>query len=156
MSALDLRGLLATLTEHEVEFVVIGAVAVAAHGYVRATADLDLVPEPSAANADRLARALASLNATLPKAEGRQFVAAGDVALLKRRQNVTLETDLGGLDIVQRVPGIPSFSALSEVAVSTELLGVPVKVTSLEHLRQMKQARGTTQDRADLEGLSGA
>jgi len=153
VSDLDLRGLLATLTEQNVDFVVIGGVAVAAHGYVRATADLDVVPDPSSANADRLARALASLEATLPQSGGRSFIAAGDVTALKRRRNMTLETNHGGIDIVQQAPGVPSFPALAESAVQTELLGLPVRVTSLEHLRQMKAARGSAQDLADLENL---
>ncbi len=42
MSVLDLRALLATLNEHGVRYVVIGGVAVGAHGYVRATEDLDI------------------------------------------------------------------------------------------------------------------
>lgn len=153
MSPFDLRSLLAALAEQEVDFVVIGGVAVAAHGYVRATADLDVVPDPSSANADRLARALDSMDAKLPQAEGRSFIPAGDVAALKRRRNMTLETNHGGLDIIQQAPGVPSFSQLSESAVKTEVLGLPVKVTSLEHLRQMKAARGSAQDLADLENL---
>ena len=44
MSVLDLRALLATLNEHGVRYVVIGGVAVGAHGYVRATEDLDSAP----------------------------------------------------------------------------------------------------------------
>lgn len=116
MSELDLRGLLLALTEQQVDFVVIGGVAVAAHGYVRATADLDLVPDPAVANADRLARALASLGASLPQTDGRPFIAAGDVTALKRRRNMTLETSQGGLDIVQQAPGVPSFSELARDA----------------------------------------
>lgn len=153
MSALDLRALLSALNEHEVEFVVIGGVAVGAHGYVRATEDLDLVPEPSAANAERLARALARLGATLPTAEGRPFRAAGDVAALKRRRNLTLDTRHGGLDVVQRAPGVPSFAALASRAVEADLLGVPVRICSLPDLRRMKEARASAQDRADLENL---
>ena len=45
--------LLRVLREHDVDFLVIGGVAVAAHGYVRATKDVDIIPEPSATNALR-------------------------------------------------------------------------------------------------------
>mgnify|MGYP000745879178 CR=1 FL=1 len=58
MSAFDLRGLLAALDEHGVRFVAIGGVAVAAHGYVRATRDLDIVPKFNPENVERLAQAL--------------------------------------------------------------------------------------------------
>jgi hypothetical protein len=150
---LDLRALLGALTEHEVSFVVIGGVAVGAHGYVRATQDLDIVPEPSADNASRLARALTELEATLPLAGGRQFQPAGDLTHLRRRRNMTLDTRYGPLDVVQQASGTPSFASLDGQAVQSDLLGVPVRVCSLEHLRQMKQARASTQDRADLEHL---
>lgn len=153
MSVLDLRALLQALDDHKVRFVVIGGVAVGAHGYVRSTADLDIVPEPSRGNADRLARALAALEASLPMDGGRPFIPAGDVSSLTRRRNVTLETRAGALDVVQRAAGMPSFEQLDRDAVESDLLGVPVRVCSLGHLRQMKQARASAQDRADLENL---
>ena len=40
------RELLAALHQHEVEFVVIGGMSLAVHGYVRATKDLDVMPDP--------------------------------------------------------------------------------------------------------------
>jgi hypothetical protein len=153
VSALDLRALLSALNEHGVRFVVIGGVAVGAHGYVRATEDLDIVPDASENNATRLAGALVALDATLPLAGGRAFRAAGDLVALRRRRNMTLDTRHGALDVVQQAPGVPSFDQLDERAVGSELLGVPVRVCSLGHLRQMKQARSTTQDQADLENL---
>lgn len=153
MSVLDLRALIRGLNEHYVRFVVIGGVAVGAHGYVRATEDLDLVPEPSAQNADRLARALSQLDARLTLAGGRPFRAAGDVIALKRRRNLTVETSVGAVDIVQHAPGVPSFAALDDHAVESDLLGETVRICSLAHLRQMKMARDNAQDRADLEHL---
>lgn len=63
MSEFDLRSLLAVLNDHDVSFVVIGGVAVGAHGYVRGTEDLDLVPDPDPANLERLTAALEELGA---------------------------------------------------------------------------------------------
>ena len=51
------RELLSTLAKHHVEFVVIGGFALAPHGYVRATKDIDVVPNPEGANLHRLAAA---------------------------------------------------------------------------------------------------
>jgi hypothetical protein len=53
---------------------------------------------------------------------------------------MTLDTRHGPLDLVQRVAGVTS-----------DLLGVPVRVCSLEHLRRMKEARRGSQDIADRE-----
>lgn len=153
MSELDLRSLLQALHEKDVRFIVIGGVAVGAHGYVRATADLDLVPDPDPANLDRLISVLQSLGATLPTAGGRTFDPDGDAGAVQRGANVTAETRFGGLDIVQIAQGVPGYSVLEQDAVKSDLLGVPVRVCSLPALREMKEAQGRTQDRADLENL---
>jgi hypothetical protein len=54
----DLRSLLGALNAHGVEFVVIGGVAVGAHGFIRGTEDLDVVPDLDPDNLKRLAEAL--------------------------------------------------------------------------------------------------
>lgn len=48
---LDLRELLATLQRHEVDYTVIGGVAVQVHGHRRTTKDLDVIPDPAALTA---------------------------------------------------------------------------------------------------------
>ncbi|HEV3070495.1 MAG TPA: hypothetical protein VGY76_03605 [Solirubrobacteraceae bacterium] len=55
--------LLFALCEAQVQFVVIGGVAVGVHGFVRATEDLDIVPDPAPENLARLARLLQELKA---------------------------------------------------------------------------------------------
>lgn len=131
----------------------IGGVAVAAHGYVRGTADLDLVPDPDPENLKRVTAVLGELKSTLPTAEDRRFDPASDAGVIRRGGNVTANTDFGGLDVVQRAQGVPSYSQLDADAVDTELLGVPVRVCSLARLREMKKAQGRPQDRADLANL---
>lgn len=153
MSEFDLRALLEALDEHGVRFVVIGGVAVAAHGFVRGTEDLDVVPDPDPANLERLTRALADLDSRLPTVGGRPFDPAGDAPVIRRGGNVTTATRFGGLDVVQRAQGVPSYARLAGDAVESELLGVPVRVCSLARLRAMKEAQGRTQDRLDLENL---
>lgn len=153
MSGFDLRALLEALNEGDVRFVVIGGVAVGAHGYIRATEDLDLVPEADPANLELLTKVLESLGATLPTAGGRRFEAERDGAALSRGANLTADTRLGGLDVLQRTPGVQPYPVLARDAVESELFGVPVRICSLARLREMKQARGETQDKADLENL---
>jgi hypothetical protein len=153
LSALDLRSLLALLHEREVRFVVIGGVAVAAHGYIRGTADLDLVPDPDPDNLKRVTEILSELEATLPTAQHRRFDPTSDAGVIRRGGNVTADTTFGGLDVVQRAKGVPSYSQLDADAVETELLGIPVRVCSLGRLREMKEAQGRPQDEADLANL---
>jgi hypothetical protein len=65
LSEFDLRSLLETLNAGGIRFVVIGGVAVGAHGYVRGTEDLDLVPDPDPENLNRLTEALTKLESTM-------------------------------------------------------------------------------------------
>lgn len=153
MSEFDLRALLATLYAHEVRFVVIGGVAVGAHGYLRSTEDLDLVPDPNPANLKLLTAALEDLDSTMPTVEGRPFDPDKDGAVILRGGNVTADTRFGGLDVVQRLRGVPAYSELAQDAVESNLLGVPVRVCSLGRLREMKQAVSRAQDQVDLENL---
>lgn len=153
MRQFDLHALLEALNESGVRFVVIGGVAVGAHGYVRGTEDLDLVPDPDPENLGRLTEALRELESTLPTVGDRPFDPATDAGVIRRGGNVTAMTRFGELDVVQRARGVPSYTQLDEDAVDSELLGVPVRVCSLSRLREMKQAQDREQDRADLANL---
>jgi len=52
----DFREMLSAFTGEGVEFLIVGAYAMAAHGLPRATGDLDFWVRPSKANAGRLMR----------------------------------------------------------------------------------------------------
>jgi hypothetical protein len=153
LTEFDLRALFEALHDRNISFVVIGGVAVGAHGFVRGTEDLDLVPDPNPDNLRRLTAALAELETTLPTAGGRRFDPATDGGVIRRGGNVTAITRFGALDIVQRARGVPSYAQLAEDAVDSELLGVPVKICSLGRLREMKRAQNRAQDLLDLENL---
>lgn len=148
---LELGELLRILHRNEVRFVVVGGVAVAAHGYVRATIDLDVVPDPDSANIELLAAALTQLGARIPS--GARFDPATHAIRLRRGANATLTTANGGLDVVQRLAGVPSYAALDARAVDAHVAGVPVRICSLADLRAMKEAAGRPQDLADLANL---
>jgi len=68
-------------------------------------------------------------------------------------EQVAIETDLGRLDVVQGLDGVPGYEDLQARSVETEILGVKVAVCSVEDLKAMKQAAGRTRDLADLEDL---
>jgi hypothetical protein len=153
LTEFDLRSLLGTLQQHDVSFVVIGGVAVGAHGFVRGTEDLDVVPDPDPDNLKRLTVALAALESTLPTAGGRPFDPSSDAGVIRRGGNVTATTRFGALDVVQLAEGVPSYSQLSEDAIESDMLGIPVRICSLSRLRQMKETQNRTKDQLDLENL---
>jgi hypothetical protein len=153
VSEFDLKALLGVLHEQGVNFVVIGGVAVGAHGFIRGTEDLDLVPDPDPENLERLMQALEALDARLPTAGNRHFDVSTDARVIRQGGNVTTMTRFGELDVVQLAQGVPSYSQLADDAVDSDLFGIPVRVCSLTRLREMKSAQNRTQDKLDLENL---
>ncbi len=110
--ALDPIPLLRHLSEHGFEHIIIGGFAVVAHGHVRPSKDLDIVPEPSRENLARLVAALLDANAA--DAEVGDFDAS-ELPMSRPRTrrplqggNFRLTTDLGDLDIMQWASGIDS------------------------------------------------
>lgn len=61
----DFADMLHCLGEAGVEFVIVGAHALAAHGIARATGDIDIFVKPSAENAERVLAALTAFGAPL-------------------------------------------------------------------------------------------
>jgi hypothetical protein len=146
---LDAAVILRALADHEVDYVVIGGMAVQAHGNPRTTQDLDLVPEPSRANVRRLAQALAELGAR-PVGE----VEPRPVAL-PRSGVAELDTDAGGVDVHRSPPGAAPYPDLRRRALELELEpGVTVPVAGLDDLIAMKRAGGRPIDRSDILALT--
>ena len=148
----DLAGLLRSLVDRDVEFIVVGGIAVAAHAVVRATEDLDLVPGPDAANLDRLLDVLSSLDARLLLNPERALDPEVRRALHTGR-NLTLTTRLGDVDVIMRLPGVPVYDELRSEAIEVELHGARFNVCSRAHLVAMKRSRGSALDQADIERL---
>ena len=152
MSLPDLRRLLSALVTAEVEFVVIGGIALGMHGLIRATEDLDIVPDPTDGNLERLARVLEAERATLLLRPERRF-GPREAWALRRGRNVSVATPHGDVDLVRRLPGVPDYPALVAAADRFEVDGMTIVVASPEQLTAMKQARGSAQDQADVEAL---
>jgi hypothetical protein len=152
MSLPDLRALLASLAAAEVEYIVVGGIAIGLHGYVRATADLEIVPAPDPENLDRLCRLLASEPATLLLNPNRTF-GSREAWMLRRGRNVSLSMSDGDVDIIRTLPGVPDYATLLSDAERYEIDGLVVVVASPQKLIEMKQARGSKQDQADIDAL---
>lgn len=148
----DPRKILERLVAAEVDFVVIGGIAVIASGYVRMTRDLDIVFAGDARNLRALGAVLTEIDSRLRGVEDDlPFVA--DERMLAGIQLLTLETSLGWLDVHRQVAGIPSYEGLRDRAQQIDLDGVPVPISSLDDLLAMKRAAGRPQDYVDIEAL---
>jgi hypothetical protein len=154
---LDVDGILAGLHRHGVQYVLIGSLALAAHGYVRATRDIDIVPAPDRPNLERLATALAELQAQLIGGELLPEVSLG-VESLASGANFPVETRYGRLDVMQDEPGIPEYAQLAAAAFPVDVGDHEILVSGRDHLVAMKRAANREIDRVDLtrlEELSG-
>jgi hypothetical protein len=148
----DGQEILRVLVAHQVDFVVVGAVAVQAHGYIRSTLDLDIVVRPRALNLSRLAEALADLEAEPRHARSRMNLA--DPHWLKRAAVVPLVTRAGQLDVLNVESTGRRYDDLRAGALVIELRGLEVAVVGLRDLIRMKKAAGRPQDLADIEALT--
>jgi len=139
-----------------VRFVVVGGLALGAWGVVRGTKDVDIVVAQDAENLKRLAGVAEAIHGHVHAGESflsSQLSIAGQIA---GGEQVAIETDLGRLDIVQGLDGIPSYDDLYTRSTKAEILGIEVAVCSIDDLKAMKRAAGRTRDLADLEDLDAA
>ena len=160
MRRLEPVALLDVLAEEGVEYIVVGGYAVAAHGFPRATKDIDICPQPSEGNLRRLAAALAKLDGKpigLEEFAGefeREPVRKG----LKLGGNWTLMTEHGRLDVMQDLEGLGEegsggWAELRPHAVKRSFLGHECLFCSYEDLLKMKTAAGRDQDQVDVRTL---
>lgn len=156
MPELDIRGLLGELVAAEVDFLLIGGVAVGYHGHVRATKDVDVVPASDSANLERLARVLKHLEAQV---EGAEEFDSGEIpdpldpTVLALGGNWVLLTRLGRLDIMQWIGDDALWEKLSPAAIEDEIDGLPIKIVGYDDLVALKEQAARPEDLIDLQRL---
>ena len=154
MSEFDPGRIFATLDRHQVDYLTIGAWAVIAHGYVRATADIDFVARLDRANIERLADALRELNARLRGIDADKLdIDPPDPEVLGNGASFTMDTDAGPLDFLNDVPGADDYDAMRARGVAADAAGTTVWVVGIDDLLRMKRASGRLQDLLDIEQL---
>ncbi len=140
----DFRDILLAFNEEKVEYLVVGAYALAAHGFVRATGDIDLWIRCSKENAERIIRALAKFGAPLFDLTRDDLMKPGlifQIGIIPRR-----------IDILTSIDGVTFEDAwgLREVIVVDD---ISVQVISRPHLLQNKKKAGRPKDKVDVAWL---
>jgi predicted nucleotidyltransferase len=146
--------ILQVLTAHEVEFVLIGGLAAATHGSPFLTQDVDVTPERSVVNLDRLSAALKELRArirTQGVEDGMPFDHDGESLAAAGVWN--LMTRYGDLDVSFVPNGTGGYPDLVRKAAETRLAGVVVRVAALEDIVRSKQAANRPKDQRVLPTL---
>jgi len=141
----DFKELLLAFNAHNVEYLIVGAHALAAHGHVRATRDLDLWVRPEQLNSQRVLRALSEFGAALTE------LTADD---LSRKETIfQIELPPLRIDIITDIEGVEFAEAWPD-RLATLFGGVPAFVISRHHLITNKKTAARLQDLADVEQLS--
>ncbi len=140
----DYRDMLCALSEEGVKFLLVGAYAMAAHGYPRSTVDLDLWVMPTPENAEAVLRGLVRFGASAGELTV-QDLATDDVVfqigVAPRR-----------IDLVTTASGL-SFVAAYSRSIPVDIDGVAVRVLCMDDLIVNKKTTGRTKDLADVEAL---
>jgi len=140
----DLREFIESLNSRRVEYVIVGAHALAFHGHPRLTVDIDFLVRPTSENAQRLLDALSEFGFALDPKEASTFTRAGMVVQLGRIPN--------RIDLLTSISGV-TFDEAWESSLSGQLDGLPVRFLGREALLRNKRASGRSQDVADAETI---
>lgn len=140
------------LSEAGVRFVVIGGVAAAAHGSTRVTEDLNICYDTSDENRRCLAALLQEWNAYLRGAEP-ELTFIMDETTLRNAEILTLSTDRGALDVLQRVSGVGDYAACMRRSERIKMDGFVLCVLDLDALIDSKRAAGRPKDIEQLREL---
>jgi hypothetical protein len=145
---LDAATIVATLNQHGVHYVVIGAFAAQLHGApIPRTRDIDITPAATDDNLQRLSAALHELNArirTVDDPDGLPF--DHDAASLSRARVWNLTTPFGEFDISFVPSGTEGYEDLARRALVIESFGQLVPTADLDDVIRSKEAAGRPKD----------
>jgi len=140
----DYKDILQIFIEEKVNFLLVGAYALAAHGLPRATGDIDLFIKSDKDNSQRVYQALVRFGALVSGISKEDFQ-VGDlifqIGIVPRR-----------IDIITSITGV-SFDEAFSSRIITEVNGIKVPVISLDKLIKNKEASGREKDLLDVKIL---
>lgn len=143
----DFRDMLSALSEHDVDYMVVGAYALAFHGLPRATGDIDIWIRCTPENAARVWAAVRTFGAPMAEIGVVDFESPGNVVLIgvaPRR-----------IDILTSIEGV-AFDDAAGDRDTASIDGILVPIIGRQQLIANKRAAGRPQDVADLAWLEGS
>jgi hypothetical protein len=140
----DFQELLALFNAHSVEYVVVGGYAMAAHGVPRYTGDIDLLVNPTRANAARVVAAINAFGFASLGLTEEDFATAGRV--------VQLGVPPVRVDILTEIEGV-SWDQVDQGKIAGDYGSVPVQFIGRKEFVANKKAVGRLKDKGDLEAL---
>ena len=140
----DWRAFIESLNSNGVEYVIVGAVALAYHGFPRYTGDLDVLVGNSPENTKRLESALAAFGFASLGLKAADFADSYRV--------IQLGVPPNRIDLLTSITGVPFDEAWAD-RVEADMEGTRVSFISRQALIRNKRLTGRAQDKADLEAL---
>ncbi len=141
--------IIAALVGAGIRFVVVGGVAAAIQGSARLTNDIDVCYDTAPENLEKLVRLLRGWHAYLREVEpGLPFVL--DVRALRTSPILALTTDLGHIDLLDRVLGVGAYADALRASEPATIDAIEFRVLTLPALIAAKRATGRAKDREHL------
>lgn len=140
----DYKEMLQNLLNNEVRFLIVGAYAMAAHGYPRATGDLDIWVEPSPENSGNVYKSLSAFGAPLEQINAETFVEKRivfQIGVVPRR-----------IDVLTSIDGV-EFDAAYGNKKNIEIEGITAPFLSKKDLIKNKESTGREKDKLDAKYL---
>jgi len=137
----DFKEMLSCLRDEKVDFLVVGAYALAAHGFPRATGDLDLWVRNDPENADRIMRALSRFGAPAIQLSAQDFTSTDLI--------VQFGVEPCRIDLLTGIDGL-EFAEAWQNRITIALDDLEIFVLSKEDLLTNKVAAGRDKDQGDI------
>jgi hypothetical protein len=140
----DYKEMLQLLLEEQVNFILVGAYALSAHGYPRATGDIDIWVKADESNSKRIYQALSRFGAPLEQINENGFAGEGiifQIGMAPRR-----------IDIITQIDGV-TYDEADEDKIVVEVEELKLPIISLSKLIKNKMSTGREKDKLDAKFL---
>ena len=140
----DYKEMLQTLLSNKVKFLIVGAYAMGAQGYPRATGDLDIWVEPSTGNSKNVYNSLAEFGAPLEQINEKTFIEKGvvfQIGIVPRQ-----------IDLLTLIDGV-EFDEAYRNRETIEIEGLAIPFLAKKDLIKNKEATGREKDKLDADYL---
>lgn len=134
-----------SLVDNDVDFVIVGGIAIRIHSSAYFTLDLDFCYSGTKENLFKIVSALSRFNPR-PRDFPKGLPYFFDERSLQNSTNFTFETDIGDIDLLGEVAGVGTYVEVEQASVIFELYERDVRVLSLDALIDAKRAAGRAKD----------
>lgn len=141
----DYKEMLQILQRHGVEYILVGAYALAAHGYPRGTIDIDIWVNPTQENSSKVYNALARFGAPLHDIDTGTF----------KKKGIIFQIGVAPcrIDILTEISGEIEFDSAKNRSIQVDIEGINLNILSVEDFIKNKESTGRPKDIVDVRNL---